>query len=351
MGIKLLPKDLPSLFSFQTSELGKLYCFPLRIKDEKRLHTKQSESLSDDEWVRVFISVSCNTEESLKDGQFKPDDNVLSDDDVAKLSQSELEEFSRQFADTALFLKKYKDDEDLKQRDDESNATYLRRIYNHHHSNLATSKLSKEIERSIAGSKLAFEALGQLKSLTSATRANDILSANTIKSIEKLKNQENAIMKNWQPITLSPSPQISAAQKTVFHLESLKDLMLVANEVQAEMRKDITGAIADSRNVSRWNLFIGGSVLVLTLLGLWLGYSTTQSNNEQMNKFMDRLNDNSSVIAKPLEALSSSMGDASENNAKLIKVIESLDAEIKLLREERKKQTALLKSALGSEKK
>jgi len=344
--MKLLPESLPPLFSFQTSELGKLYCFTLRMKDWELLSKKHSEDLSDDEWVRAFISVSCNKEESLKDGEFKPDDSVLSDAEVAQLSQSELEDFAMKFADTAPFLKKYKDDDNQKKRDDESNTTYLRRIYNHHHSNLATSKLSKEIERSIAGSKSAFEALSQLKSLTSATKATDILSSSTLDRIAKLSEQENAIAKNWKPITslssqVPPSPQISAAQKSELHLEALKNLMLASNEVQADIRKDITNAIADSRNISRWNLIISGSVLMLTLAGLGLAYSTNQSSSEQMERFMEQMGENSTAVVKPLKALNSSVNTANENDGKLAKAIESLGAEVKSLREEQENQKAL----------
>lgn len=336
MDLKLLLKNQPPLFSFQTSELGTLCCFTLRVKDWEQLSGKQSESLSDEEWVRTFISVSCNKEESLKDGQFKPDGCLLSDDEVLRLKHSELEDFAMNFADKAPFLKEYTSDDKQKKSDDESYETYLRRIYNHHHSNLATTKLSKEIERSIAGSKSAFEALAQLKSLTSAARATDILSSSTLASIAKLREQEDAIIKNWQPITpppqISPSPQISAAQKLELHLEDLKNLMLKSNKVQEGLRKDITGAIADSQTKSVWNLFISVSVLILTLAGLWLTFWIAQSNSKQMDSFMERSSENSSAVVKPLEALSSSVDVSSEGNEKLTTAIESLGEEVQKLR-------------------
>ncbi len=273
--IKLLPENLPPLFYFETSELGKLCCFTLRVKDWERLHTKQSESLSDDEWVRAFISVSCNKEETLKDGQFKPDDSVLSDDEVAKLSQSELEDFAIKFADTAPFLEKYKDDEAQGQRAGESNAIYLRRIYNYHH-----SKLSKEIESSIAGSKSMSEALEQVKSLNIGTRATDILSENRLKNIEKLKSQENTIMKNWQPTTLPPSPlppQPSPSQVTLqsdddflhreFTTPNIQNLPIKADVVAIiESRLD-EARVAMEAGAYLSVIFLCGSVLEAVLLG------------------------------------------------------------------------------------
>jgi len=341
--MKLLPENLPPLFSFQTSELGKLYCFTLRAKDWEQLSKKHTEALSDDEWVRALISVSCNKEESLKDGQYKPDDGALSDDDVSRLDRNELEVFADNYTTNSQSLKEYSNDDKQKKADDESNVIYLRRIYNHHRSNLATTKLSKDIERSIAGSKSAFEALSQFKSLASATRATDILSASTLESIAKLRDQESAMMKNWQPHLSPPpniplSPQISAAKESALHLEDLKNLMLASNEVQAGIRKDITNAIADSRNVSRWNLIISGSVLILTLAGLWLTYSNAQSNGEQMDRFMKQMTENSSAVVKPMESLSSSVNTASEKNDRLAAAIESLGTEVQMLREEQKDQ-------------
>jgi len=347
MDIKLLAENLPPLFSFQTSELGTLCCFPLRVKDWERVHTKQLEGLSDDEWVRVFISSSCNKEESLKDGQYKPDDSVLSDEEVTQLSQSELEDFAMKFANRDSFLKKYKDDNAQKKRDDESNAAYLRRIYNHHQTNLATSKLGKS----------AFEALQQLNKLTGAAKATDILSASTLKSIAKLKEQERSLAKSWQPqLYSSPpkipiSPQISAAQETVIHLEDLKNLMVTSNEVQEGISKDITKAIADSKNVSRWNLIISGAVLLLTLVGLWLAFSTAQTSSEQMEKFIERMDKNSTAVVKPLESLSSSVKSSDEQNQKLTTAIETLGTEVRKLIKKPIKDKTVKKSTAGNQKK
>jgi hypothetical protein len=343
MDIKLLPVNLPPMFSFPTSALGKLFCFTLRVKDRSSLNEKGSESPGDSDWVKALISVSCNKERNLKEGKYKPDENDLSDDEVAQLTDEEIEEFSGLYVEKSSALSKFKSkNTQYEKSSGEANSSYLRRIYNAQNESLATSQLNKAMENSILGSKSAFSALSQFDKMTKAARATDILSGSTLASIAALRQKENEILKGFKTIdhpqipsapAFAHPPLSSSAQETVEQLKNMTELIVDSNEVQERIQGDITKAIKQAKVTTIISAGISMAVLILTLCGLWLANSASKSDSKQMNAFMDRLDKNPAAIVKPLENLNDSSKASHADYQKLIGAIDSLNSEVRKLRE------------------
>lgn len=325
MDIEDLLKDQPPMFSFKTDALGTLCCFNLSFSVCANLGNKYSNNQDSDIWVRGLLSLSCVTENCLREGQFKPDIIGISDKNVLRLSELELEKFAALYVENDPYLKKANEGQD--KNDNESNATYLRRLYENWGSGLAISPLSK----------LATSAWADIAKISNAARATDVLSRSTLASIAELKNKEAEVLKgislNRPQVPTAPPYIPNPAVESVAQLKNLTELIIDSNDVQEKIAKDIAKAVKEARQSTRTNMLISIAIIILTGAGLWLTYWIAQSNSEQMNSFMGRVEQNSAVIVKPLASLNDSNKASAEVYSKLAEAISSLNEEIAKLRE------------------
>lgn len=92
--------------SFQSS-LGKLWVFKSSLKDQSALSEALPRTLEDttsEDFVRAFARFVCFPDGSLKDGKSKPDAPVLTDSEVNKLTNDDLENFSKIYVDNNRYL-------------------------------------------------------------------------------------------------------------------------------------------------------------------------------------------------------------------------------------------------------
>ena len=139
----------PEAYACIDTCIGEICIFDINVKSQTELHKKLGASLKEqapEDFVRNFCLYVCFPKESLKENKYKPDSPVLTDDDVIKLSDEDLENIAGIYIDNNEYLFKkltfrnkkseegetvnygeYKEIEHAK-KENESNTFYLHRL-------------------------------------------------------------------------------------------------------------------------------------------------------------------------------------------------------------------------------
>jgi hypothetical protein len=98
-------RDIPMQATIDTS-IGPLSLFSMRLTDRTNILKsldKKEDTEDPKEYVKTLLTYLCYPQSNLREGKYRPDETVLTDEDVSKLSDEELE----QVADTFLIHNAY----------------------------------------------------------------------------------------------------------------------------------------------------------------------------------------------------------------------------------------------------
>jgi hypothetical protein len=363
----------PEKFSFETEALGMLHCFGLTLNATEKLSAEEVDALSDSAYMQMLVSLTCYQTAQLRDGKFRPSDLKLSEAQVSEIAENELEEFAGLYVENNPYLwrKEIEGSEDggIKlvgdcnealhpKNEDESNVAYLRRLIGLWlKERLAFSgRLAGQAFKSV---NKVNSALNAYNKLTAAAKVTGILSGSTLAKIVSLRQKEEDILGRYniggdlsKPQSLQQATSIPVnrnltipefrptdGEKTVDRLNDLIDLIIESNDVQERIASDIANATSKAEKDSRTSKYISIGIIVLTICSLGLTYWLSRADEELMDAFMDRLDRNSTAIVKPLESLNDSSKSSHKDNQNLMGAIESLNTEIRRLREVQSNKT------------
>jgi len=329
--LKLLPENLPPQFSFDTKELGVLFCFPLRVKDIEVLDNIRIPVKNEQAWVRALVSVACHSENSLKEGEFKPDEFDLAGEHVVKLSDKELEDFAEKYVDNNPHLwpeGSVKEERKPIPNEGENNINFLYR--------LDQERNAREVAK--------FEKMlgsDTISALRNTMGSASIFSNETMGKIAGLKSEQAKLFSNFDightrpPFPDIPKPMISSGDRTVRRLDALIQISKTSTEVQESLAVDIGNAIATSDKRAKLNILISWAILGLSVISLGWAIWNNYENNKQMRELIINFHHNSTAIEHTLTELVQSNKLSHEDAKLLTNAILSLDSKV-----DRKDQSA-----------
>jgi len=132
MTLKLDMKQGREYYSRLDTGIGALYVFYMQAKDllalEKRLDCP-IKRCDPEQYMRNLAIFICFPEKALLDGQQKPDTPALSQDDVKRLTPSELDEIARIFVEHNDYLYRKNDAIAYPKNEEENHMEYLHRLF------------------------------------------------------------------------------------------------------------------------------------------------------------------------------------------------------------------------------
>ncbi|WP_404396219.1 hypothetical protein [Pseudoalteromonas phenolica] len=329
------------------TSLGTLFLFSISVGNQSSLLKALSSSVAEAEpreYVKNLFKFVCYPENSLKEGIYKPDEPVLTREDIESLTEKELEDIAEAYIqDNEYLFKKrefkkknnekgeevhYSEYSDIlhPKNDDEDNIQYLHR--------LACLEQENQRERM----KSIFDSMPKLgsfsKSLTGGIAKNLMLGESLAKSFEaaraipkielspvtsQLKTIDwAAIERKKEKVRREPFEELAKRlDKLINSSSQASEFMVEANKIQTEIAAEIKSGGDVTDRHARKNVKLSIAVILLTISGLVLtGWSSISgvsfSENQQI-----ALDSYSSKITESLEKSRQSVEESS-NESKLV---------------------------------
>jgi len=290
--------------SFESS-IGLLFCFSTSMKDQSLLAEELTEKLEDaapEDFVRALARLVCFPKEALKDEKLKPDDPVLQEADVQRLTREDLETFAKLYVENNPYLFKKREQKRKKnaegqtvvtpylgevehpQLNDESYASYLHRltVIEHDRRREQLLKLSKSFSSFSGG-----VAENLRKTLSHGDSLKRVLehmrpeiSRPDFTHGPKLPDYDWAEMqRNAEAVRRAPFDELAERLDQLIDssVESSR-FMIESNQIQAQVAEEIKRSGDSASTFSKLNLWLSGLIIILTLCGLAItAYSLHQS--------------------------------------------------------------------------
>lgn len=307
-------------FACIETNIGELCVFSINAKDQTKLHKNFDTSLVDcppADFIRNLCVYICFPKYSLKDEKYKPDNPVLTNEDVNKLTEDELEKIAGIYIDNNEYL--FKKLEFKKKKNDkgetvnygeyneierpriggETNISYLYRL-----SVLEIEKQKKQMQdmfKSVSGlgsfsSSLTDSIKNTLTMGDSLSKAMESIRAITtpeLRPIERDRFHTNffKIDRDKEERRLQPFNELSnRLDQLIESSVQASEFMIEANKIQTRIASEIkaSGDLTDKH--SRKNILLSGIVIMLTVISLSLtAYAFISGNtfNEHQQKNLE----------------------------------------------------------------
>lgn len=277
------------------SSLGKLWIFSCSMKDQRELDKKLSQKLEKtvpEDFVRAFVQFVCFPEGSLKEGQFKPESPILSDSELLKLTEEDLEEFAQVYVKNNRYLFREREYERTKDSDgtigvrpqegkiehprdaEESFVDYLHRltlIERERQREQAeklmnsftgfSSGLAESLRKNLAHGDALRRAAGHLR--PELTDHNFVVEPK-VQSVDWAELHRNA-----EEARLAPFRDLAERlDQLVESSAQASEFMVEANELQAQIAEEIKRSGDSASSFSKITLWLSVVIIILTVVGL-----------------------------------------------------------------------------------
>ena len=343
--------ELLEAYACIETSIGELCVFSINVKGQTELHKKLDTSLEDcipADFIRNLCVYVCFPKDSLKEEKYKPDNPVLTVEDVSKLTEDELEKIAGIYIENNEYLfkkpefkkKKNQKGETVNYREyneiehprneDETNISYLYRL-----SILEIEKRRKQLEDMFK----SFSGLGSFSSKLTDSIKNTLTMGDSLRkameSIRPIKMPElrpkeresfnidfAKIERDKEERRLQPFNELSNRLDVLIESSvQASKFMIEANEIQTRIASEIkaSGDLTDKH--ARKNIWLSGIVIVLTAIGLFLTTYAFISGNSFNEKQQDNLQNSAKTIVNSLTDIKenpANEGSKSQNSLDLI---------------------------------
>jgi len=331
--------------------IGELCVFSINVKGQTELHKKLDTSLkecSPSDFVRSFCLYVCYPKESLKDNKYKPESPVLTDDDVNKLSEDDLEKIAGIYIENNEYLFKklvfkkktnekgetvnYGEYEEIEhpRNEKESNIFYLHRL-----SILEDEKRKKQFDdmfKSVSGfrgfsSKLTDSIKDTLtwgNSLSKAMESIRPINQPHIRPIDyEIPSIDIAkISRENEERRLQPFNELSERlDRLIESSVQASEFMIEANKIQTQIAIEIKTSGDVTERYSKKNILLSGIVIFLTIVGLSLTTYAIISGNSFNEKQQDKLQNSAEAIVTSLAAINKNLSVENSRSQKSLDFI------------------------------
>ncbi|OUR73082.1 hypothetical protein A9Q78_05615 [Methylophaga sp. 41_12_T18] len=318
------------------TSIGELCVFGINVKGQTELHKNLDSSLEDcipADFIRNLCVYVCFPKDSLKEEKYEPDKPILTNEDVSKLTEDELEKIAGIYIDNNEYLFKklefnkkknekgeivnYGEYNEIEQprNEEETNISYLYRL-----SILEIEKHKKQMEdifKSVSGiGSFSTNLTDSIKntltmgdSLSKAMESIRPISMPELRPIEREPfNIDFAkIERDKEERRLQPFKELSnRLDQLIESSVQASEFMIEANKIQTRVASEIkaSGDLTDKH--SRKNILLSGIVITLTVIGLSLTAYAFISGNK-FNEYQQESLENSA------KEIVNSLSDIKEN--------------------------------------
>jgi DNA-binding ferritin-like protein len=343
--------------------IGELCVFCITGGDQEELHKELGKPINECEpmdFVRKFIRHICFLKSSLKEGKYKPDKPLLTNDDISSLTENELEAIAKLYIEHNEYLfkktiwEKKQDDKgetvnyieygeiEYPRHENENYTQYLTRL-----SIKEEEKLRKQMEEMLKGLKSFSDSLKN--SIKSTLSWGDSL-RKTLESIRPVQftsikpiepKLPNIDWSEIQEARLRPFNELAKRLDKLIDVSTQStEFMIETNEIQTRIAGEIKSSGDQATKFSRRNLGLTLVVIFLTLINLSAFiYSIIRSNSvgesqrleiqKHANMLAERLADiNNSIITANGEAVERVQKQYTATTESLRRENESLKAQV-----------------------
>lgn len=365
------------------TSIGLIHIFSLTFGNHSNLIGDLNgpiENTDPTEYIKKLIPYVCYPTESLQENKYRPNLPVLSESNVEKLSNTDLESIAALFVKENPYLYKerinkskinekgdtvaYSEFGDVKypQNDNENNVYYLHRLLcinaKHRVETLKdiasrmpsissfTSGLSSDIVKNLALGDRLGERLEDLKSFNSSKAYQ----FENIDFIDIKRKEEKRRREPFDDLAKRLDSLLDTSTQTL-------EFIIETNKIQTKIAAEIKSGSDSTDRHSKKNLYLTYVVIFLTIVGLacsiWSGLSGVSFSDEQQDimhnyasMISESLNDsnkttkeNNAIINDALLKIEASMQSINNNATNKDAQIKRAMNEINILKEENKKQS------------
>lgn len=321
------------------TSIGELCVFSINVKGQNELRKKLDTSPEDcdpTDFIRNLCVYICFPKDSLKEEKYKPDDPVLTDEDVSKLTEDDLEKIAGIYIENNEYLfkklefKKKKNEKgetvnygeyneiEHPRNKNETNISYLYRL-----SILEMQKHKKQMEdmfKSVSGlgnfsSKLTDSIKNTLTmgdSLRKALESIRPINMPELRPIERepLNIDFAKIERDKEERRLQPFNELSnRLDQLIESSVQASEFMIEANKIQTRIASEIkaSGDLTDKH--ARKNIVLSSIVIALTAIGLSLTAYAFISGNRFNEYQQEYLENSANEIINSLSDIKESLAD------------------------------------------
>jgi hypothetical protein len=333
------------------TSIGELCVFSINVKRQTELHKSLDTSLKDcipADFIRNLCVYVCFPKDSLKEEKYKPDNPVLTNEDISKLNEYELEKIAGIYIDNNEYLfkklefkKKKNEKEEVvnyaeyneiehPRNEDEKNISYLYRL-----SILEIEKHKKQMEgmfKSVSGlGSFSSSLTDSIKNtLTMGDSLSKVMASIRPISMSELRPIEREpfnidfarIVQDKEERRLQPFNELSnRLDQLIESSVQASEFMIEANKIQTRIASEIKASGDQTDKHSRKNILLSGIVITLTVIGLSLTAYAFISGNRFNGYQQENLENTSKEIVSSLLDIKANLaneGSKSQNTLDLI---------------------------------
>ena len=362
---------------FDTGKLGRLYIFNFVVADYEMLHKEignSIEKISPLQYVKALVKHVCHPEGKLKEGEYRPEQPTLHDDEINLISEYELEDFAEKYINKTGLNRKWITKQgksegsdnvvtlelgevEQPRKDGERWTDYLHRLA------VIEEKEDKESIEKIAKQFAGIESFS--KNLQEQIKNTFTLGDSLKKSFESFRVPQNIISEAYKPpFDYSEIAKIKPFGGLPEKIDKLIDISSESADFLVEMNKTQTGIaneLKSSGEKTAWysklniatGIIIGIIIIGLTILAIYLsntGLKASENQNTIFNKNIERLGNELKSLNENTKAMLGGDRAGFEPNQKLLlKLIEQqslIISELKNMREKDRSRIELLEKQL-----
>jgi hypothetical protein len=360
------------------TSIGELCVFSINVKGQTELHKNLNTSLEGGiptDFIRNLCVYVCFPKDSLKEEKYKPDNPILTNEDVSNLTEDELEKIAGIYIDNNEYLfkklefKKKKNEKgeivnygeyneiEHPRNEEETNISYLYRL-----SILEIEKHKKQMEdmfKSVSGigsfsSNLTDSIKNTLTMGDSLSKAMESIRSISIPELRPIERQPfnmdfAKIEQGKEERRLQPFNELSnRLDQLIESSVQASEFMIEANKIQTRIASEIkaSGDLTDKH--SRKNILLSGIVITLTVIGLSLTAYAFISGNRFNEYQQENLENSAKEIVNSLLGIKANLvneGSKSQNTLDLIsRQLIEIDSQKKLYEQLLAQHKSLLES-------
>ncbi|RTE64247.1 hypothetical protein EH243_18335 [Amphritea opalescens] len=348
--------DLGKLFKREAydcivTSIGELCVFGINAKRQIELHKNLNSSLGDcipADFIRNLCVYICFPKDRLKEEKYKPDKPILTNEDVSKLTEDELEKIAGIYIDNNEYLFKKREFKEKKnekgeivnyeeyneiehpRNEEETNISYLYRL-----SILEKEKYKKHMEdmfKSVSGidsfsSNLTDSIKNTLTMGDSLSNAMESIRATSMPKLrpierESLRKDFAKKERDKEERRLQPFNELSnRLDQLIESSVQASDFMVEANKIQTQIASEIkvSGDLTDKH--SRKNILLSVIVITLTVIGLSLTAYAFISGNKFNEYQQQNLESSAKEIVNSLLDINENLANEGSKNQDTLDLI------------------------------
>lgn len=337
-----LPEEKP--YGCVHTAIGELFVFCISWGGQSKLWKevgKPTEKCDPTDFLKLMVPYICFPKASLKEGQYKPANSVLTSADVSSLTKDDLDVIAKLYVENNEYLFKKMTFENRQnekgqtvvyekcgeiecpRHENESCTQYLFRLSVKDHEK--RNKQLQEIVNSVSGFS---STLGESIKKTLALGDSLQRTMESVRPLAELRSMESTLLKiDWAEIErkreerrLQPFKELSERLDQLIDTSAQAGgFMVEANKLQTQIAGEIKSAGDETTKLSKKNIKLSLVVIVLTVVGIAVAvYTILRSDNDSATQRIE-IQKHVDLVTEKLTEINNSLGVANDQAVERVK--------------------------------